>query len=675
VAFRTALENRLIGLREHNFGCCKRLAGWVVVVLGLTWAYAGMAVAQDPVLPPEDSQIKQSNQAPVKVEPVPLETDGPRYQVTKLDLVYEHDHADLPSLIQLGQVGMNLVLTETGYVAAREGLSAHYITISDIDKQMGQLPQYWFYASAVRSMAEAIVLHLNQRGLIGVFVGPDPDQIEDGEDERSSDDTSLRLVVRTVIVTESRTLASGERVAAAQRINHPVHRRIVARSPVQPQVYADSDATSLLRRDLLDEYLFRLNRLPGRRVDVAVSRSEEPGGVVLDYLVSENRPFLAYFQVSNTGTAQTDEWRERFGISISQFTDNDDTFSLDYVTSGFDESHSLVASYTAPVGESDKFRWRVFGSWGEYTATDVGAAEDQFLGDNWSYGGELIANVFQHREFFLDVILGVRQEQIFVDNQVTNQTARDDFFYGYFGFNLERIIEISSTLASITVERNYPGISNTEQSTIDDFGRVDPVKQWTLMKWNLTHSFYLEPLVNRKAWADVNTPDTSTLAHEVAMSFRGQHSFGARLIPQAQQVAGGLHSVRGYEESAVAADTVLLASIEYRYHLPRTFKLQPNPSKTPLFGKPFRFAPQQVYGRPDWDLILKAFLDAGFVTIADRVVGGGEDNERLIGAGVGIELQIERNINVQVDFGFALEEAGDVEDGSGQVHIAATILY
>lgn len=632
-------------------------------------------VAQDP--PPaalqEPAAEPQIELQPEPI-PVPLDEDGPRYLITKLDLAYMPDRPGLPPVGELlDAVGVDLVRTETGFVAARDAVPSVRVPLVSIDDQLPHLSQFWFYGSALRQIAEAVVYELNRRGYIGVFVSPDPEQIEDSEDERPEDETSLRLVIQTVMVTEARTLGSGDRVSADERIDHPIHRHIIERSPVRPAVEDQGQRHDLLRRDLLDDYVYRLNRHPGRRVDVAVSRAQEQGGVVLDYLVTENRPLLAYFQVSNTGTDQTDEWRERFGLIHNQLTDRDDIFSVDYVTAGFDESHTVVASYEAPLGQTDDLRWRIFGLWGEFTATDVGAAEDQFVGESWSYGGELIANVLQRRDLFVDLVVGVRQEQIEVDNQAINQKGKDSFFFTYVGLNLERITEVTSALATVSVERHFPSVNDTDQAEIDNFGRTDPAKKWTLLKWNATYAFYLEPLMDRKAWADVNTPETSTLAHEIAVSFKGQHSFGARLIPQMEQVAGGLYTVRGYEESAAAGDTVLITSVEYRYHVPRAFKVQPNPSKTRLFGKPFRYAPQQVYGRPDWDLIFKAFFDAGHVNRTDKVPGEGDDT--LLGTGVGLEFQFQRNFNVRVDWGVALEDAGSVQDGSEQVHVVATLLF
>jgi hypothetical protein len=76
---------------------------------------------------------------------------------------------------------------------------------------------------------------------------------------------------------------------------------------------------------------------------------------------------------------------------------------------------------------------------------------------------------------------------------------------------------------------------------------------WTVFKWSLDHSFYLEPLLFREAAHDPDAPHWKTaLAHEIAFSFRGQHAFDNRLIPQEEETLGGLYTVRGYPESIAA---------------------------------------------------------------------------------------------------------------------------
>lgn len=644
------------------------------------------AVSQEELTEPKINELEdgldiaegsdEENETAAEVEisiPVALDNDGPRYPVTKLVLQHGQLHPQLPSIESLGSVRVDLLLTETGYVAPRAGVESVSVALSSIDDQLPDLDQFWFHASAIRKIGEAVVGEMNRRGLIGVYIAPHPEDIDEGEDVRPEEDTALRMVIRVVIVSQMRTLGSGDRVPAEERINHPLHQAVKDRSPVQPAEEGDDERRDLLRRDLLDDYVFRLNRHAGRRIDVAVSRSEDQGGIVLDYLISENRPLLTYFQVSNTGTKQTDQWRERFGLVHNQFTGNDDILNLDYITSGLDESHSFIGSYEAPFFDSEHIDWRVFGAWGEFTASDVGVSNDQFLGENWSAGGELIANIGQDRDLFLDMVFGGRFEHIFVDNRAVLQQGQDDFLLVYLGLNLERIVEISSTLVSVSVERNLPGIAKTEQDEIINFGRDQIQDRWTALKWNVNQAFYLEPLLDHAAWADASTPDTSTLAHEFVISFKGQHAFGTRLIPQMQQVAGGLYSVRGYEESVVAGDTVFIGSLEYRFHIPRVFKIQPNPSTTRLFNKPFRFAPQQVYGRPDWDLIFRAFFDAARAIKSDRL--STESHDTLMGAGIGLEFQFQRNINLRVDWGIALEEAGGVDDGNDEIHVVATFLF
>jgi hypothetical protein len=79
--------------------------------------------------------------------------------------------------------------------------------------------------------------------------------------------------------------------------------------------------------------------------------------VTLDYLVAENKPWTAYAELSNTGTKQTNEWRERFGFVHNQLTRSDDILRLDYATAGFDRSHAVNVDYSFPI-LSDRVRAR-----------------------------------------------------------------------------------------------------------------------------------------------------------------------------------------------------------------------------------------------------------------------------------------------------------------------------
>ena len=134
---------------------------------------------------------------------------------------------------------------------------------------------------------------------------------------------------------------------------------------------------------------------------------------------------------------------------------------------------------------------------------------------------------------------------------------------------------------------------------------------------------------------------------------------------------GGFHTLRGYPQATIASDSALLLSAEYRYHWPRSWR--PEPARDlPLLG-PFRVAPQRVYGRPDWDLVLRTFVDWGRAFFSDAVAG--EEDETLYSFGVGIELVLRRNVSLRIDYGIAGADVRDVESGDTETHFTATFRY
>lgn len=589
------------------------------------------------------------------------EYTGDTQQINEFIVQYARpDLAGQPSIAELMNVSVRLVPAEDhGYVAWRPGVAPIHLTLGEIAAREPEL----YAESGVQQVLLAVRDYILDRGLMGVHVAP---VIADMQAARQTPG-NVRLIAVTGVVSEVRTLAAGERFGSGpERINHPVHDRIRERSPVQ--------AGDVLQRDVIDNYIFRLARHPGRRVDVAIAPAEEDLTVTLDYLVTENRPLLLYVQGSNTGTKQTGRWRQRFGLYHSQLTGNDDIFNLDYTTASFKDAHTVSGFYEGRVGDLDRLRWRLHGLWGEFDASEVGFASLRFRGEQWQIGAELIANVYQDKQLFIDLIGGARFMHARVSNfffQFLIQEGDEDFLIPYLGVRLEKFTEQASTRASIMFEGSLGDATNIKTSTLNRLGRLFPDKDWMTMQWDLMHSFYLEPLFNPKGWADISTPESSTLAHEIALGFRGQYAFDNRLVPHITMVAGGLYSVRGYPESIVAGDSVYIASAEYRFHLPRMF--QPTDPDT-VFGQPFRWAPQHVYGRPDWDLILRGFVDVARVMQTDRQPF--ERDETLIGTGVGVEFLFRRNLNLRVDWGIALKELpGRVKSGSSRVHFVGTILF
>jgi hemolysin activation/secretion protein len=334
-------------------------------------------------------------------------------------------------------------------------------------------------------------------------------------------------------------------------------------------------------------------------------------------------------------------------------------------------------------------RGRVFYNWNEYTASDVGQTNENFKGSGYAHGGELIANVFQHRETFVDLTAGLREQWVQTTNFAGGQTivGQGNFLLPMYGARLERTTDTAVTNFSVNAETNISSFTD-EFSHIDpatgfpklqELGRTNADSGWTTLSWDLSQSVYLDPLIYGDRWRE---PDQSkgghpTLAHELAVAFRGQYAFDARLIPNFEQIAGGMFSVRGYPEAVVAGDNVYVGTIEYRLHIPQILGYESEPGK--LFGKSFRYQPQTPYGRADWDLIAKAFVDAGRTENNNRQTD--ERDHTLVGTGVGLELSYKRNFSLRVDWGVALEKidnpggTGNVSEGSNRFHILATILF
>ena len=596
------------------------------------------------------------------------DTEGPVYLVGAVRLNYASAHPLHPSIPELEDVDLALGESSDGYVGPRRGGDNVWFGLLDIERGA----PIRIYASGIRELNEQFVRELNRRGLVGVFVAPHPDDIDPqtGADLRPPGRTTLELVVYTGFTEGLRTYAVGPAVDE-DLDDSPSQAQIRRNSPVQPIGVAGRTQGDPLFRGDLDRYLAFLNRHPGRRVDVSVTPTRTPGGVYVDYLVAEDKPWSVYAQAANTGTDQTTDWRQRFGFMHSQLTGRDDVLRLDYVTGDFDDVHAVVGSYELPLPWFGRTRLRTRALWAEYTSSQFGL-NNAFEGEQWNAEAELVRNVYQAEDLFVDATLGARFMNIETTQHLGgDQSDEDDYFVPRLGLEVERIIDTQSLVGFAGLERNLDSVAGTDASELE-LGRIDLDDDWMRFLWNGSYSFYLEPILNGRAFHNPKTPSSSTLAHEIFLRTSGQFSLGTRLIPQAQAVLGGFYTVRGYPEALMASDNALLFSAEYRYHWPRSFPLEQQPRDLPLIGA-FRVAPQRTYGRPDWDLVLRGFYDWARGTYTDEVPG--EESETLSSLGVGVELVLKRYLSLRMDYGIALSDARDAESGDTETHLLATFRY
>jgi len=611
----------------------------------------------------------------------------PVFKVTEFELEYvavrDELRGKLPEPSQLLSTAIELGVTEAGYRNPAEGQKE---TIH-LDNLGGAKS---FSASAINAISRGLVTALGKKGINGVLVAPDPKQIdpEDNRDRRSKRVGKLRLLVYLGEVNEVRTITKGPLYQPENPVNFPRYEKISKRSPLQ--------ASDLLSQPLLQVYLSRLNRFPGRQVFVSVSPTGQPSRLNLDYLVYEDKKWFTYAQVSNNGTKQSGELRGRIGGSVRQLANLDDILSAEYSTSDFGKSNAYNLSYELAPVFPDVFSLRFYGAYSEFTADQVGFANLQFKGTNSTLGLALRYTPIIWDGYFVSGLLGAEWRSVKIDNQPAGLAATADFLVPYLGVALEKQTEWYNTAVTARLEVSAPEAAGTDQNVLQDLGRFDTSKEFTIFRWDAGHSFYLEPLLNRMAWLEAKDWKKARLAHEFAFSTHGQHTFGnKRLVPQYEDVVGGGNSVRGYPESVAAGDSTAVGTMEYRVHLPRLLR----PSSVATSGdaaggtaegsltgsaaandvRP-RFAtrPPTIRSRPDWDWILKTFIDAG-VTKNNQILNQ-EANRSLVGAGVGTEVQVSKHFNVRCDVGMALKSVTEnivtpVENGSIRVTVAATIVW
>ena len=613
--------------------------------------------------------------APQPSAELPLATpaDGPAYDVSQFALNYKYPRKILPAIASLMNKPLHLAASRGGYVAAghliagsntvRPAYPVIMLTLAQINAEH---QTHHFYLSALESMEQQLVAYVNKSGVIGVFVQVAGKDFRGQRDLRPRGDTTLHLTIHEAIVQEVRTIASGQGFGGKRTINDSRTDFIRAGSPIKSASKPATDATAddILERRWLDNYVLRLNQQPGRQVSIALSPGSDPDSVILDYLVHETKPWLAYAQISNTGTPQTSSLVEQFGFIDDQLTGHDDILNVNYDTASFSKAQDINVSYQFPIFGIDRVQGRIFGGYQQYNASNVGLGNLNFNGRTAFGGGELIVNLAQFNNLFVYGVLGAQYQQVTVDNVSFQQNGSADFFLPYVSLRLDRTGNTSHQTGNVTVLGQY---TNASQQALNNLGRLNTDPTWAIVQATGEDSFYLEPLLFHKNF----TAGRSVLADQILLRFSGQYAFGQRLIPQEESVIGGLYTVRGYPQSIVAGDSGIYGTVQYNLHIPRLFAVNPDP-KTKIFGHIFRLAPQTPYGRPDWDLVLSAFVDGGEVAQSQKQ--SYEAGATLISTGIGAKITLSKNFSALVDWGVALNPVSAAATGQGGVTVGSSAV-
>lgn len=605
-----------------------------------------------------------------------LKNPDPGYEVSCFRIVYDTPHPKQIPLSELASLPIELSLGPDGYGAAGHA-APRWITLSEFceeekecapnDRRLGGFYSYsigiypTFHRSALQTICSALLNYLNKNGWSGVSVQIAPEEISpEGSDRRRGGRRYLTLHIRMALVGE----VGAYRLGGGFLEEHlPENDRelsyIVSHSPMLPSSTGDGLDDDLFSKERLDSYLSFLNRHPNRRVDARIYPLNQENRVGIDYLVAENRPWRVFFDVGNTGNHVTGLWQETFGVLHTQLTGVDDILRFDWTTDSFHSYYTFISSYDRPILAWPRARWKLYGMFNRYAASDLGFPDKIFTGTQGVVDLTFRENGVQVGSFFIDFLEGLRYYNIHVKNRLALiPKGKTQFAAPVFGFQMEQIKPLWRFFFRFEGQTSPNEFLASGRQDIDLLGRLDTSKGWTILSANFLTGFY----------TNAEKP-----VHEFIFLGQGQYAFNYRLIPQLKFVVGGFNTVRGYPEAINSGDSAWLGRGEYVFHLAPLFT--PNPySKTTLFSKQFRKVPEYAGGRADWDFLVRVFVDA-CRSIDNDLIPGLEANSTLVSTGVGTEIDLWQNFMVRVDWGITLQEAIKTDVGHSIVYLNSTIAY
>lgn len=577
------------------------------------------------------------------------------YPVGDFHIIYDPPHPSEVPVSDLMMMPIDLHCTPDGFIAMPTGSDWDRFCLyelNDMDK-MG-----CYSRSALQAICNAIAERLKACNLSGLTVQIDPRQISpSGKDLRGPNASSLTIVIRLAVVGEVGTIKLTKDCLTPSPCQDSDRSfdYILINSPNQPSACGVGD---LFSKDKLDSYLYYLNRHPNRRVDARIYSLYQDNRIGIDYLVSENKPWQVYFSAGNTGNDVTGIWQETFGFYDTQVTGVDDIINLSGTTDN-SSFFTVAGSYERPLPFWDRACWKLFTMFNRYAAADLGFEDKIFVGIQGI--GHLIfkENVYQNKDFFIDITQGLRYYYIEVTNRFfgLDEQGTQQFVAPTLSFHMDQFQDLWRFSFDLEGLMSPNGFLTSNRKEMDLMGRFDSSRGFGIINMNFFTSFYVTP---------------PKPVHQFAFNLQAQCGFNFRLIPQLKYVVGGFNTVRGYTEAVNSGDSALLARGEYLFHLPPIFCIKPCPTK--LFGKTFRSTPTYPNGRADWDFIVRFFIDAAR-SIDNKRIELLEANSTLVSTGFGAEIDLWQNLMVRLDWAVALKEVQQDKLGHNVLYFNSTIAY
>ena len=403
--------------------------------------------------------------------------------------------------------------------------------------------------------------------------------------------------------------------------------------------------------------VFRMNSHPDLTVDTDLKVRRERVDedllryVDMDFFVEDRLPIHGVFEIRNSGTEATEEWRMGLTLQHLNLTKHDDVltvtlpFSIDLST-----LQSVAGSYYLPhyIGHGGAFT--LYGGYSKLDAENL-VPEIDLEGTGWFVGLQGTYELLRSDYHQLNVSLGL-----------AHQVIEDTLVLQGGGGALPREVALSPlslvfSYSSVQPDR-WGGRNFLTSLTTANFGGFlgssddEEIRQ---QRETAEADYYVERLQLARIQPVFGKDEGNKWL--IFVKLDGQYASGA-LVPSEQKAVGGIDNVRGYIEREVFGDYGVSGTVELR---------------SPIYSSSYLAGLQGKDEAGTERLQLVFFADGAQMFIEDALANQ-TDSFDLLSVGLGFRLALTQHAQLKIDWGFPIEETAD-SDSSGRGHVSAEIQF
>ncbi|HEX4838858.1 MAG TPA: hypothetical protein VFU89_00265, partial [Rhabdochlamydiaceae bacterium] len=376
------------------------------------------------------------------------------YPVSKFIFKYIQDHPNQISLAKFNHLRVVLIEAANGYfsVGEKETISTPYQQVDLTIEELNQSGRQYFSKAALGVIIEEARQFLEKQGIHWSYLFIGSHQINAQGNDLRSDSDELVVDISVPTVESLSIRASESSYLTNEAYVQKQKDRIEENFPLTLPDPSTGFPGQYIDPQTLNNYLYSLNRHPGKRVDLEIGPTGSPSGLTFDFVVTEDRPYHFYFSATNNNPKVIHHWQESFGFLHTQLTGRDDILKLNYSTDSFDSFYTAYASYEAPFVMSTTTRWSLSGNYNRFLSAEFGLSPNLFKGTQGIVDFEVIGTFYQKNKFFLEAFGLMEYRHIHNREHAINPTVLKNFLLPAIGLKAVELKLESKIIASLQLE-------------------------------------------------------------------------------------------------------------------------------------------------------------------------------------------------------------------------------